>query len=54
MFYKGFINKEEHYAMVKGQKVDFGQNAINEFFGLEANEIGHDIFKTPRETWRVR
>ena len=41
LFHKGFINEEEQYAMIKGQKVDFG---------LEANEIGHDIFKN----WRAQ
>lgn len=35
--------------MVKGQKVDFGPNTINEFYGYEGNEIGHAIFKNPIE-----
>ena len=44
LFYKGFISEEEHYNMVREQNVDFGSKSINDFFGLEANEIGHDIF----------
>ena len=48
MFYKEYI-REEHYDMVKGQKFDFGPEVINEIFGLEANEIGHAIFKNPQE-----
>lgn len=46
MFYKGYINEEEHYAIVKGKIVDFGPEAINELVGLEAKEIGHAIFKS--------
>ncbi|KAA0041933.1 hypothetical protein E5676_scaffold306G001360 [Cucumis melo var. makuwa] len=49
MFYKGYINEEECYAMVKGHKVDFRLDTINAFFGLETNEIGHAIFKNPQE-----
>ncbi|KAA0065694.1 hypothetical protein E5676_scaffold186G001070 [Cucumis melo var. makuwa] len=39
MFYKGYINEEESYDMVKEQKVDFELDTINELFGLEANEV---------------
>ncbi|KAA0049837.1 hypothetical protein E5676_scaffold118G00350 [Cucumis melo var. makuwa] len=49
MFNKRYINEEEHYTMVKGQIFDFGIEAINELFGLEANEIGHAIFKNLQE-----
>lgn len=46
MFFKGYINEEEHYAMVKRQNIDFGPKAIKELFGLEANEIRLAIFKS--------
>ncbi|TYK23866.1 hypothetical protein E5676_scaffold419G00400 [Cucumis melo var. makuwa] len=49
IFYKGYINEEENYFMVKWQKLDFGPNAINGLFGLEANELGHTIFKNLQE-----
>ena len=49
MFYKGYIKEEERYAMVKGHKVDFGPNTVNELYGLEANEIRHIIFKNSQE-----
>lgn len=39
MFYKGYMNEEERYAMVKGQKVDFGPDTINKLFGLKENKI---------------
>ena len=45
MFYKGYINEEESYDMVKEQKVDFELDTINELFGLEANEVRHAISK---------
>lgn len=51
IFYKGCINKEEHYAVVKGQKLDIGPDTINELLGLETNEIGHAIFKNPQEKY---
>ncbi|KAA0057652.1 hypothetical protein E5676_scaffold416G00290 [Cucumis melo var. makuwa] len=35
--------------MVEGKKVDFGPDAINQLFGLEAKEIEHAIFKNPQE-----
>ena len=39
LFYKGYINEEQHYMMVKGQKVDFRPYVINELFGLEREMI---------------
>lgn len=35
--------------MVKGNKVDFGLEAINAFYGLDDNTIGNAIFKNPTE-----
>ncbi|TYJ96932.1 hypothetical protein E5676_scaffold220G00370 [Cucumis melo var. makuwa] len=49
LFYKGYISEEKQYAMVNEKKVDFGPDAINMFFGLDDNEIGHAIFKNPKE-----
>lgn len=40
LFYKGYINEEQHYPMAKGQKVNFGPDAINMLYGLESNVIG--------------
>ncbi|KAA0053121.1 hypothetical protein E5676_scaffold441G00160 [Cucumis melo var. makuwa] len=49
LFYRGYINAEEHYTEVKGKMVDFGLEAINALFGLDNNEIKHLIFKSPKE-----
>lgn len=49
MFYNRYIIEKERYAMLKGKKVDFGPDAINELFGLEACKIGHAIFKSLQE-----
>ena len=49
LFYKGYINAEEHYAKVKEHKVYFGPEANNALYGLEDNEIGHVTFKNPKE-----
>lgn len=49
LLYKRYTNVEEHYNEVKGWKVDFRPEAINEPYGLENNEIGYEIFKNPKE-----
>lgn len=37
IFYKGFICKEENYAVVKHEKVYFMPEEINGFYGLDEN-----------------
>lgn len=49
LFYRGYINAKEHYAEVKGKRVDFGPEAINALYGLENYEMRHVIFKNPKE-----
>lgn len=49
LFYRGYINAKEHYAEVKGKRVDFRPEAINALYGLENYEIRHVIFKNPKE-----
>ncbi|TYJ96034.1 hypothetical protein E5676_scaffold2612G00500 [Cucumis melo var. makuwa] len=46
LFYRGYINAKEHYAEVKGKRVDFGPEAINALYGLENYEIRHNIMPT--------
>lgn len=50
LFYRGYINAEEHYTEVKEKKVDFGPKVINTLYELENNETRHVIFKTLRNT----
>ena len=49
LFYKGYINTKEHYAKIKGKKGDLRPDAINTMYGLENNEVGHVIFKNPKD-----
>lgn len=49
LFYRGYINIKEHYAEVKGKRVDFGLDAINAIYRLENNEIGHVTFKNLKD-----
>uniref|UniRef100_A0A9I9CJW5 Uncharacterized protein n=1 Tax=Cucumis melo TaxID=3656 RepID=A0A9I9CJW5_CUCME len=49
LFYKGYINIKEHYTAIKGKRVDFGLDAINELYRLDNNEIGHVVFKNRKD-----
>lgn len=49
LLYRGYINTEEYYVEVKGNKVDFGLEVINALYGLDKNEIKHVIFKSLNE-----
>ncbi|KAA0047856.1 hypothetical protein E6C27_scaffold133G001210 [Cucumis melo var. makuwa] len=49
LFYRGYINTEEHYAEVKGKRINFGPSTINVIYGLKNNGLGHGIFKNPKD-----
>lgn len=55
LFYKGFIQNEENYVVIKHELVYFESDDINMFYELKANEVGKSFSETqPKNTWRTR
>lgn len=54
LFYKGYINTEKHYAIVKWKKVNFESEAINGLYMVEQTVVGHAIIKEPSDPDKTR